>query len=223
MSEENIKNIYKVFSQVNEIDYTEGKSAYRKYNVSLQRIASHYKFGFAQTVAAFVSLSPNNDYKGNVRSLVSLLDGINKGQPPGLIRTGTYRHCLKRAYRYATGESDFLLETSGPKIRNFYCSILKPESNKYITIDGHMHNIWFGKKRVMKLALVARKQYEIISIDFRYVARRELLKPCQLQAVLWFTWKRINNILFDSQLCVFNEEGDTWGLKLDPKHIMPYE
>ena len=220
---EHIKNIEKVFAQADDVDIREGKIAYQNYHALLKNISQHYNIGFVQTVAAFVSLSPSNNYQGNLKSLVSLLDGVNKGFPVEQIITTTFKHCLVRAYDYVSGDKDFLLETKGLKIKNFYCSILKPYDKQYITIDGHMHNVWNGKQLTMRQALVPPKKYDLIANDFRRVAAKHKLIPNQLQAICWFTWKRINNIKYQSQCSIFGDTSDYWGLKIKPESIIPFK
>jgi len=220
--QDNITNIENVLAKVDATDRKEGLVAYQNYHDLMKSIADYYRTGFVQTVAAFVSLSPNNDYKGNLKSTATLLYGINAGTPLNKIKTSTYRHCLHRAYDYVVGNKDFLVETKGPKIRNFYCSILAPKDKQYITIDGHMHNIWFGKARNMKAAMVKSGQYDIIANDFKKVARRNGLIPNQLQAMLWFTWKRINRIVYNPQYRLGCSD-DFWGLKISPEEIGRYE
>jgi hypothetical protein len=162
-----VKNIEKVLSLVDDVDLNEGKQAYHNYNNLLRNISSYYKVGFSQTVAAFVSLSPNNDFIGNVRSLVSLIQGIGDGRPKEDIVVSTYCHCLFRAYNYMVGNKDFLLETDGLKITNFYCNILLPDSKRYVTIDGHMHNVWRGEKATMSESALSREKYNKIAYDFK--------------------------------------------------------
>jgi len=217
-----IENIEKVLAQADKTDLSEGMVAYTNYNLLLLNISKIYGVGFAQTVAAFVSLSPNNDYVGNLRSLVSLIQGIKAGKPVESITISPYKHCLLRAYDYMTGTKDFLLETGGLKIKNFYCNILLPESKGYVTIDGHMHNVWRGKQTTMRESMLSQAKYDKISSDFKTVASRKKIIPNQLQAILWFTWKRINRVRYKPQTCLFSADDDFWGLKIDPADIKPF-
>ena len=217
-------NIEKVLAQADSVDINEGKVAYQNYHLLMKRIAIYYGAGFAQTVAAFVSLSPNNDYTGNLRSLVTVLSCIKEGKDIHKVTTSAYGHCKLRAYSFLIGEKDFLLETQGLKITNFYCNILRPDDPRFVTIDGHMSNVWAGKVRNMKLALIGKpSKYQQIADGFKKVARHHKLLPNQIQGICWFTWKRINNLRYDNQLNLFGSEDDYWGLKLKPENIQPYK
>jgi len=219
-------NIVKVFNQVDPTDLEAGARAYPAYQKTVKDLARLHGFGFVQTTAAFVALSPNNSYEGNLRALASLMIGINQGLTREQINTGTYNHCRDRAFDYITGEKDFLAETKGPKTRSFFFNILKPEDREHITIDGHMFNVWTGEKRTMKevaisSAVASERSYNRIAKDFKAVAASRGLIPCQLQATLWFTWKRINNVVYNSQLDLLS--GDHWGLNVRVDKIRPFE
>jgi len=217
-----IDNLAKIYSLADDIDISEGMEAYRNYNQLFRSIASYFNVGFVQTVAAAVSLSPNNDYMGNLRSLVTVILAVKGKISIKNVKTSTYHHCAARAYNYLTGEYDFVLETTGPKIYNFYCNILIPEDPRFVTIDGHMHNVWIGKKRTMHDSMMSAKKYNQIAEDFKKFARRKKIIPNQLQAILWFTWKRINMIRYNPQPSLFCN-GDYWGLKIKPEDIVPFK
>lgn len=221
-----IANIEKVFAQADSIDKSEGKVAYTRYNKLLKGIADHYDFGFCQTAAAFVALSPNNDYMGNLRSLISIMYGINAKNPLEEITVSTYKQCRNRAYEYLVGNKDFLVETKGMKTRNFYLNILLPKDPKYITLDGHMCSVYLGRRFTMKEVAIQKfisspNRYNEVAKSFFLVAKRHKLLPNQLQAILWFTWKRIENIVFTPQLQLWNE-GNHWNIIKDPSLIIPY-
>jgi hypothetical protein len=211
-------NILKVYNKADKIDITEGMQAYTNYNKLLKRIASKYNTGFVQVVAAFVSLSPNNDYVGNLRSLVTLLEGIRTHKTLDRINCTTYRSCLERAYSYVTGEKDFLMCTKGPKITAFYYNIIDQSNTKFVTVDGHMHSVLTGKVLTMKEAVRTKIKYHEATEALQKVAKQLSILPCQLQAILWFTHKRVNNIVYSAHGNLFKQE-DYWGLDLEVNSI----
>jgi hypothetical protein len=87
------KNIESVLKLADEVDLTEGRQAYWRHHHQLRSVAEYHKVGFVQTVAAFSALSPNNDYVGNMRSLISLIEGIGHGIPEDEITISTYNAC----------------------------------------------------------------------------------------------------------------------------------
>jgi hypothetical protein len=217
-----IDNLEAMLRRADPIDLDEGMVAYERYHMVMQRIASRFCWSMPAVTAAFVSLSPNSDYFGNLRSTISLLDGIKRGLGPDQITVSTYGHCKRRAYAYAMGDASFLLETKGPKITNFYHNIVDPRDGRWVTIDGHMSAIWQGKNLTMREALIPARTYARIRDDLLRLAFRNFMLPNQLQAILWFTRKRVDNIVYDPQLQLFAERGDVWATFRDINQIDPY-
>jgi hypothetical protein len=118
-------NLRTYFELADSTDITEGMVAYERYNIVMRRIAEKYEYPLDATCAVFCSLSPNSDYWGNLRSTVSVLQGINEARVADDITVSTYGHCKLRAVAYATGAKSFTEETRGPKILNFYHNILR--------------------------------------------------------------------------------------------------
>src|SRR4051812_1436254 len=96
-------NLAAAWEQSDAIDREEGALAYRRYNALMRSIADKHNRQLDRVVAAFVALSPNNDYKSNLRSLVSLLEGLNNGLPIRRITVSSYGHCKRRAASYLDG------------------------------------------------------------------------------------------------------------------------
>lgn len=216
-----IKNIEYVLNKADTVDINEGKKAYFGYNKILTEIANHYEVGFVQTVACFVALSPNNDYMGNLRSTVGVIQGFKAKKDVSQIKVSTYNACKIRAFNYLTGNKDFLIETKGPKTRSFYFNIIKPEDSEHITIDGHMFGLYQGKRVTMVEVAKLGFNYQKVARDFKIVARKNKLIPNQLQAILWFTWKRINKVIYTPQLNLL-EQNNHWGLSVPIDQIIPF-
>jgi hypothetical protein len=213
-------NIREVLRQADEIDRAEGMVSYLRYNTTLHRLAEYYDAPFEGTVAAFCALSPNNDYMGNLRSTATLLSGLRAGIPVEQLIVSTYNACRSRAWQFLNGES-FLEVTKGPKTRNFYQNILDPSDPLPVTIDGHMVSLWYARRMTMVEAVETKFKYDELAKGFRQVAKQEGLLANQLQAILWFTWKRIHQVVYRPQLSLFRGD-DQWGLNLDPAEIIPF-
>lgn len=207
-----------------DIDHREGRLAYRRYRQTMKDLAHEHGASLAITTAVFCALSPNNDYFGNLRSAATVLKGVQQGWAPEEIAVSTYKHCRDRAYLYATGEVDFMETVKGPKIRSFYRNIMAPSDPYWITIDGHMSVCWHGKVRTMKEAIIKTKaEYETIADGAREVALSEGLLANQLQAVLWFTRKRVHKSRYDPQPKLWGGATDLWGTYVHPDQCPPYE
>ena len=218
-----IENLARMWAKADRVDIAEGMVAYDRYNIVMRRLAKKYEFPVDIVCAVFVSLSPNSDYVGNLRSTVSVLQGLRSGTPDADIVVSTYGHCKTRALAYARGQSDFLRQTKGLKILNFYHNILSPHSWRYVTIDGHMVAAWRGDdKATMKEALVKPSEYNVIASGVKQFAFFHFIAPNQMQAILWFVRKRVLNIKYDPQLDLLNNSDDAWRTLRDVDGIRPY-
>lgn len=219
-----MNNLYNLLSTANPIDIKEGLQAYRRYHVLMRDIANYYRYPLEDVVAAFVALSPNNSYKQNVRSLISVIDGHKKGKPLELIKTTTYNHCRDRAYKYIQG-NDFLSSVKGLKTKAFYKCILEPCKVNDAVIDGHLLNAYRNELKPLKGTHISKKLYREIESICQELALKFYLLPNQVQAILWFAWKRKNTILLPStQLHLWiDRTGDFWQTSLDLSDLQPYE
>lgn len=218
-----ISNLARMLSRADKIDYDEGMLAYERYNIVMRRVAKKYDVALDRVCAAFCSLSPNNDYWGNLRSLISVLEGIKEGKDVDQIVVSTYGHCKSRAYGYVVGTLDYLKLTKGLKILNFYHNILQPHSWRWVTIDGHMVAAYRGDDNAtMKQSLVKPADYERIAGDVKALAFSQFIAPNQLQAIIWFARKRSLGIVYDPQMDLFGTPNDVWRTLRDIREIKPY-
>lgn len=214
-------NIAAVLDLADAIDNREGRLAYWRYHDLLKGIAAYYDVTFEQAVAVFAATSPNNDYIKNLRSTVSLLAGFKSGKPLSQIAVSTYKACAERAWRVLKGEN-FLDFTKGKKTRSFYMNITEPGNPDYVTIDSHMISIYAGRYMIMKEAVRFLKSYEAIADSVKEVARERGLIANQVQAVNWFTWKRIHKpVKGDGQMQLFCPD-DNWQTVWNAVDIKPF-
>jgi hypothetical protein len=207
-----VDNLLRVWDQADFTDYAEGMLAYGRYRHTLNRLAKHYGYPLESVVGAFAALSPNLDYLNNLRSTVSLLRGSE--------RTAGYGACRDRAQRALRGEH-FLAFTRGPKTRAFFSNIMDPSDPGPVTVDGHAYCAYVGQRMTMREVVYLRMNYDGVADAYREAAGRVNVLPCQFQAVLWFAWKRINNIIFKPQMHLFRQH-DQWGLDLRPSDIRDF-
>lgn len=187
------KNVQKVLDAATELEWNEGKLAYQLYHDTLSEIAAATNLPVNRVAGCFSALSPNSDYLGNLRSAKTVCLGYAGGKSESSCTVSTYKHNRAKAWRILDGEH-FYSVYKGLKVRNFWRNLTEPDNPEAITIDGHMNNIWEGRARVMSDSGLSRLRYDKLAWEFRRVAKAENLLPCQLQAILWLTWKRLNRI-----------------------------
>lgn len=220
-----LKNLQAAFARVNDDDVRFGREAYWTYRHAMIRFSQFYRTGFVQTTEAFVALSPNNDYHGNLRSLAAVLFSAASGTPFSELTISTYRACGLRALSYVRGVASFSDTVTGPKITAFRDNILYPDASKRVTIDGHMIAVWHGRDLTMKEAaslLKSRAQYAEIEDGFRKFARKIGFSCNQLQATLWASRKRLGSISYSDQIELFSGS-NRWLEVPDPMNYPPYQ
>jgi hypothetical protein len=223
MKREHLDNVRRVLDAADLVDREEGMQAYPRYRVTLYRFALHYGLPLDSVVGAFVALSPNNDYWGNLRSLNTLCEGMAQGEHAAdNLTVSTYGACKRRAWSALQG-TPFLDFTKGPKTRAFFQNIMDPTDRWPVTVDGHMVGVWFNRRLTMKEAVATRFRYEEVANGVRLVAYERALVANQVQAMCWFAWKRLNNVVYDPQLDLLRGlAGDQWFLDVHPSQVPVY-
>lgn len=212
-----------MYLRADEVDKREALTAYLRYRQMMWQIASRYGQSLPAVTAAFCALSPNSDYFGNLRSLVSVLKGLQDGTPHHLITVSTYSHCKERAISYIQG-TPFDTPERGLKTKSFYRNILEPDCPRSVTIDGHVVAAYIGDDSLtMSSAGIGKAQYAEISIVISALAAHEGLLPNQVQAAIWFARKRSVGIVYDPRRDLFEDKSDQWGILVPLENVKPYD
>jgi hypothetical protein len=200
-----LENLYRVYRQSNGHDWAVARESYPKYQRLTFAIAQKYGFAGHIGAAVFAALSPNNDYLGNLRDTDRVLKAAGEGRDIDSFKVSTYGNNKRKAWQIASG-ADPLDMIIAKKTRNFYLNIKDPNDPQPCTIDGHMYWIWMGRRGTMDEANVNGSNYEVIAECVRELARREGIVTSLGQAILWQTWKRIHNVLYDGQIHLWDRE-----------------
>ena len=200
-----IENLTKTLGQATRAERSEGAASYQKYSLITAEIAEKYGFERQIGAAVFAALSPNNSYHGNLRDVDSLLRAAQNGQEIHEVKVSTYGNNKRKAWRIAHG-ADPLTELVAPKTRSFYLNVYDPLDPGPVTVDGHMFNCWSGTRINLVGLRTPKSQYEVVAEGVRALALTAGLVPCQLQAVLWLTHRRIHGILTPPQLSLWDAD-----------------
>ena len=192
-------NLLSVYSRSQPWELEAGRLYYDKQYTRLHRYAHHYRTSVRTVIAAFAVLSPNTDEYNNYKALRVCLE-IFAGNLPNSCRCAGYPLNQKKALailRYG-GIHKHL---KGLKVRAFYHNTLDSTDPTYITVDGHVHAAWQGKRMtVLEAAVTSRSRYNEVANDIRTLSSYVGVPAPKLQATIWLTWKRIHNILYSPQL-----------------------
>lgn len=215
----NTENVLKVYRRADAIDRSEGLLAYSRYNAMLSEMADAYGTSTDCACAVFAALSPVNDYIGNLRSTVSVFECKKQGRSPQEIVATTFTKNRIKAWRLANGEEP-LSVLSGRKVLNFYHNLRNPLDPVPVTIDRHALSITRGNRDDNGRGMTDAT-YDLIAATYRTAAEVLGVLANQLQATTWFAWKRINNVLYDPQLDLF-QNGNQWRAQIAFRDIKPF-
>ena len=206
-----VVNLKCVLEQAQPHEVEEGKSAYTRYNLIMSRVAAATGCSLRTASAVFSALSPNNDYHGNLRDARTLLQAAQAGRTIDSFAVSTYGQNKRKAWQLAHGAEPLNLIVAD-KTRNFFLNITDPADRQPVTIDGHMYNIWASERKPLVGLRTNRAHYACVADGVRILASECGLVPCQLQAVLWLTWRRIHGIKPSKQLTFWDD--DLWAAGL---------
>lgn len=195
----NQRNLINIYSSL----YSwEQKCGLEYYHIQRDRIrqtlrASGCRTTLEAAVAAFAVLSPNNHEITNHIALDKCLR-ISSGELHKSTRVPAYGKnktkaltILERDYLHL-GELDPSQFVLGQKVFAFYHNTLHPNDDTYLTVDGHMHSVWIGRRLMLKReAEVSKEKYKTISNDIRLCAQILGVLATGFQAGLWIGWRRM--------------------------------
>jgi hypothetical protein len=185
-------NILSMFSHATTSELALGKTWYSRANSECQEILenSDNNRHNLKTIAGMTSaLSPRNKWSRNLENVRDLLVDDNS-------KVSTFHRNKGRALLikgiYQPTNVDILDILSSDKVQSFYANILDPTSPDIVTVDAHAIGVWLGTRAVKVVA--KGDAYQTIQQAYVDTAKELCLIPCQLQAITWLTYRRINNI-----------------------------
>lgn len=214
-------NIRNVAEQATQAERDGGKMAYRDYHRIMSDVAKRYGVEVYIVTGVFCALSPNSDWMGNLRSMITMVKGFTDGWPIEDITVTTYHANRERAWRLMQGES-FTDVFKGLKVINFFQSIVNPRHPEAVTVDGHIANVVRNQKNGMWYSGLNNTEYKRVKTAVQKVALDMRLLPSQLQAILWFTWKRIHNVIPADASEMFDREFNSLRPYINTARFQPF-
>lgn len=213
------ENLYRTYEKAIPSEREEAIASYHRYHLICSTIAQRHGYPVAVACAVFSALSPNNEYHGNIRDLELVLVNERAGNGIDDFRVQTYGQNKRKAWAIAKGGSIPELIVAR-KTWSFFNNVFTPDSPDHVTVDGHMYWCWAGRAGTVKglrgrvrtasglqgTPSLGGKLYAEIAGDVKGLAFALGLVPCQLQAILWITWKRIHRRAYDSQTNFFPKD-----------------
>jgi hypothetical protein len=201
-----MQNLIKVFDFADREDIKIAECAWTKMNKLTADIAEKHEFAPRIGAAVFAALSPNNDFKGNLRDTDRLLLSASKGLAIDDFKVSTYGNNKRKAWRIAHGGEEPLDLIVFPKTRSFFLNVHDPLDPHPVTVDGHIYNAWRGERISLKGAAqkANARLYEEVATDIRQIGKLKGIIPNIVQGILWYSWKRMHRILY------YQEQPEFW-------------
>lgn len=213
-----VQNIERVWDAARSDEVSAGQQAYPKYQRITTQVAA--KHGFSPTIGAavFAALSPNSDYWGNLRDTDRLLAAAAAGADLTSFSVSTYGNNKRKAWHIANGgDPDLYIKVL--KTRNFFHNIQDPANPEFVTIDGHMFNVYHNERnplasrdKARRIVKVSPKLYAAIAGALKELAVRKGEYPSTVQAILWLTWRRMHGIRTPAQTEMWDRDYLSAGL-----------
>lgn len=202
-----VVNILSVYAMADRMDKFKGMTAYRDYHRIMHGISIQYKVELQKVCAVFAALSPNATYESNLSSTRALIEAYVQGGGLRSFKVSTYD--LNKCKAWLIMHTPWATHDPGAwitakKTSAFYKNIFHPTGeltkplSMPVVVDGHMYSVWMLEQFGMQDAQVGNGvQYDQIEADIRTAAKVVSIGASQMQAVCWFTWKRVNRISYD--------------------------
>jgi len=201
MPSRNVENILSVYRQALPFEVKQGLEWYRTAHSEACRLSQYvqdtgFELPYVRVSAIIAALSPGLRWERNIEAAERTicgksLDGLGVRWYAG----------VRKAGRILQGESPAMVlganNTQYQKVPSFWECISEPDTTDSVCVDGHAYAIWTGKRVNLDDTppLGVGGLYGRIATDYRHAAREVGLRPCQLQAITWCTWRRLHNVV----------------------------
>jgi hypothetical protein len=192
-----VRNILKTYRIATVEDVSNGVEWYDRAKRMAAWIAKETNIKETTVIGVMAALSPNNRWERNCKDALTMCSAWINGDSLEDFKVSCYNKMKEKAWSILQDDlqddEDILTRLNGQKIRSFYSNIRGLDE---VTIDGHALNIARGKREGLTSdkTNMGKKQYRELQAAYVTAAKRIKVKPSELQAITWTTWKRIHNI-----------------------------
>ena len=194
---QHVRNILKVYRRATPDDVANGLEWYDRAKRYASIISNLSGVNLNTVVGVMAALSPNNRWERNVKDTERMVWAWVKGEDLSDFKVSCYNTMKTKAWSILeddlTDDTDILTRLNGQKIRSFYSNIRGLDE---VTIDGHAYNIALGIRQGLTSdkTNMGKKLYREMQSAYVKAAKRVGVKPHELQAITWTTWKREHGI-----------------------------
>ena len=190
---QHVRNILKVYRRATSEDVANGLEWYDRAKRYASIISNLSGVNLNTVVGVMAALSPNNRWERNVKDTERMVWAWVKGEDLTDFKVSCYNTMKAKAWSILeddlTDDDAILTRLNGQKIRSFYSNIRGLDE---VTIDGHAYNIALGIRQGLTSdkTNMGKKLYRDMQSAYVKAAKRVGIKPHELQAITWTTWKR---------------------------------
>ncbi len=180
-------NIVAVYNKATAEELVSGAEWYSAAHTFCRGLSDRYDVDIDTAAAVVAVLSPRLSWALNLRYADQYL---RTGDCPTFF---SVKHKLARLVE-GVALDEVLSARHGQKVRSFYDNIARPQTSTAVTVDRHAFDIVTGSRHdADRRALERRGVYDATAEEYRSTALALNLRPHQLQATTWLTWKRVKN------------------------------
>jgi len=182
--------ILDIYKQARPEEVRAGMRWYDEAHAWAAGVASAHGVPLEPVVAVTAALSPANKWERNKVDTEAMISAYANGEDMSAVKVCTYNRNKDLAIKAARRGIEVL---SGPKTNAFAINILHPENEDVVTIDRHGYNIHIGERMIVSQRglKVTPKRYRETASAYISRAGEIGIRPNQLQAITWLTWRRM--------------------------------
>lgn len=174
-------NLRAVLADATQAEQDTGEAWYDVAHSFCVGLGERYALGTVSAAGILAALSPGCEWERNLALAERMASAGDCKHPFG--------NAIHKARAIWTGNLPSRV-LGGPKVRSFFCNILRPDLAGPVTIDRHAVSALVGHKVE---GIPERKgYYERCAEVFRTVAAERGELPHVTQAVAWLAWRRLH-------------------------------
>ena len=191
-----VRNINKVFAQVQEYELHHGLTWYETAKAECKTMADRYELPLHIVVGVVAALSPTNRWERNLIDADHMLMTFVQGGYVEDTSPCTYKAMRDKAWQILTDWPQDIQGTvtilKGPKITDFFLCIMGED---VCVIDGHAWCIANADRRTMQeVPSIGKKLRQELQGAYSRAGKKHGMTAYQMQAATWVAWKRIHNV-----------------------------
>lgn len=199
-----VKHILNVFNKASQSELIDGASWYKEAQIFSEHLNELFKVESPVKIAGIISaLSPAVNWERNkvdAQNLLALYTSTGGNEEEILKgKFGTYKNNVRKAIeilnlKHATKKKVgvILRGKTGYKTESFFYNIYDVNSEE-VTIDRHAVKVANNVYKGGSVAL-SEKKYRLSERAYIKASKKVGLKPYQLQAVVWVTYRRLRGL-----------------------------